>query len=198
MSDPRILRDARFNPKVKSYWLLSGTLVLFFTLVGIPLLPFWWILGQWATARYLDRMSCTLTERSLKVSRGILVRREMTVPLDKITDVGLVEGPVMRWMDLQALRIETAGQSTAGAAIQLVGIENGRAFRDEVLRQRDLVSDRGLSAGADRGGASGTTPALAPGDAASSQATVTLLTEIRDALRRIEERLPAGENAGDA
>lgn len=195
MSDPRILRDARFNPKVRSYWLLSGTLILFVTILGIPLLPIWWILGHWATSRYLERMTCTLTERSLKVSRGILVRREMTVPLDKITDVGLVEGPIMRWLDLQALRIETAGQSTAGAAVQLVGIENGRAFRDEVLRQRDLEMDRGRTAGADR--------SLPPGGDApsatvpSDAGTVALLGEIRDTLRRIEERLPAGGDPGD-
>jgi putative membrane protein len=185
MTDPRVLREARFNPKVKSYWLLNGSLILLLIIVGIPLLPLWWIIGQWVTARYLERMTCTLTERSLKVSRGVLVRREMTVPLDKITDVGLVEGPVMRWLDLQALRIETAGQSTAGAAVQLVGIENGRAFRDEVLRQRDLVSDQGR---------------LSPPDAPSPRTQdvgselVPLLAEIRDSLRRIEGRLPGPES----
>jgi putative membrane protein len=182
MSDPRVLREARFNPKVKSYWLLNGSLVFFFTIVGIPLLPIWWIIGQWVTARYLERMTCTLTERSLKVSLGILVRREMTVPLDKITDVGLVEGPIMRRLDLQALRIETAGQSTAGAAIQLVGIENGREFRDEVLRQRDIVADSGKVAGPDA-------PASTDGEMASEM--VPLLVEIRDSLRRIEGRLPS-------
>ena len=184
MADPRILREARFNPKVRSYWLLSGTLILLFSIMGIPLLPIWWLLGHWATSRYLERMSCTLTERSLKVSRGILVRREMTVPLDKITDVGLVEGPIMRWLDLQALRIETAGQSTAGAPVQLVGIENGRAFRDEVLRQRDLESDRGRSRD----------PAAPAGQAVDAPGnTAAILTEIRDALLRIEARLPGDE-----
>lgn len=189
MADPRVLREARFNPKVKNYWLLSGSIGLFFSVVGIPLLPIWWLVGQWATSRYLERMTCTLTERSLKVSRGILVRREMTVPLDKITDVGLVEGPVMRWMDLQAVRIETAGQSTSGAAVQLVGIENGRAFRDEVLRQRDIETGRGTEAAAPE-----STGAGAPAD---TGATAVLLTEIRDALLRIEARLPANDGGSE-
>lgn len=186
MTDPRVLREARFNPKVKSYWLLNGSLILLLIIVGIPLLPLWWIIGQWVTARYLERMTCTLTERSLKVSRGVLVRREMTVPLDKITDVGLVEGPVMRWLDLQALRIETAGQSTAGAAVQLVGIENGRAFRDEVLRQRDVVSNQGLLSRPDGPG---------PTSAEPDPGMVPLLVEIRDSLRRIEGRLPGPESS---
>ncbi|MBT8402292.1 MAG: PH domain-containing protein, partial [Gemmatimonadetes bacterium] len=139
----------------------------------------WWIAGQWVTKRYLERMTCTLTERSLKVTRGIMVRREMTVPLDKITDVGLVEGPIMRYLDLQAVRVETAGQSTAGAAIQLVGVREARQFRDTVLAQRDL-----LASGTSISAASGDVPAVAP------ESAVAVLTEIRDALHRIEERLP--------
>jgi len=182
MADPAALIEAEFNPKVKGYWLLSGTIILTATIFGIVLLPIWWIVGQWATQRYLDRITCLLTERSLKVSRGILVRQEMTVPLDKITDVGLVEGPIMRFLDLQAVRVETAGQSTAGAAIQLVGVKGARAFRDAVLAQRDKVSDFkqvSSSAPASPGGA------LPVGD----EVTV-LLTEVRDTLKRIEARLP--------
>ncbi|HKK92091.1 MAG TPA: PH domain-containing protein [Longimicrobiales bacterium] len=189
MSQSRTLIEAEFNPKVRSYWLLSGTFVLVATIIGIVLLPIWWIIGQWATQRYLDRMTCTLTERSLKVTRGILVRREMTVPLDKITDVGLVEGPIMRYLDLQAVRIETAGQSTAGAAVQLVGVRQARDFRDAVLTQRDLVSDRGSSGSGSAGSGSAaepSTPALGHDDT-----TVAVLSEIRDTLRRIEDRLPA-------
>jgi putative membrane protein len=183
MNEPRTLIEAEFNPKVRSYWLLSGTVVLTATIVGIPLLPIWWIVGQWATQRYLDRMTCTLTERSLKVTRGILVRREMTVPLDKITDMGLVEGPIMRYLDLQAVRVETAGQSTAGAAIQLVGVRDARGFRDEVLAQRDRISD-GASAGV----------GPEPAERVGSDATLSALHDIRDTLRRIEERLPSSDS----
>lgn len=184
MAEVATLREAEFNPKVRSYWLLSGTMILVATIVGIVLLPIWWIVGMWATQRYLDRITCTLTERSLKVSRGILVRQEMTVPLDKITDVGLVEGPVMRFLDLQAVRVETAGQSTAGAAIQLVGVRNARGFRDAVLDQRDRVSDlKQVGAGSSDS---------AEGAALPQGAAVTaLLTEVRDTLQRIEGQIEA-------
>lgn len=172
-----VLAEATFNRKVRSYWLLSGSLILTATIVGIPLLPIWLLFGHYITERYLQHMSCVLTDRSLKVSRGILVRQEKTVPLDKITDLGLVEGPIMRHYDLQAISVETAGTSKPGALVQLVGIENTREFRDKVLRQRDaIVSASALPA-----------PALA-GEAASGDAQV--LVEIRDALLRIERRLP--------
>lgn len=186
MREDRVLVEAEFNRKVRDYWLLSGSIVCVVTVVGIVILPIWLLVGRFLTERYLERMTCTLTERSLKVTRGILVRNEMTVPLDKITDVGLVEGPVMRFLDLQAVKIETAGQSTAGAAVQLVGIVNARGFRDQVLAQRDLVSDRHGPP------PSPTASTTEIGSDAGAEGTQALLTEIRDALVRIEGRLPRG------
>jgi putative membrane protein len=154
--------------------------------VGIPLLPIWWIVGYALTERYLRRMSCVLTERSLKLSKGVLVRQEKTVPLDKITDLALIEGPIMRLLDLQALKVETAGTSTAGSFITMVGIVDARGFRDTVLEQRDRVSlsDREPRPSLpDHGGS----------EDSRSPAVLNTLAEIRDALLRIEERLDRRE-----
>ncbi len=93
LSSEVILEEAEFNPKVKSYWLLSGTLLCVLSVVGIPHLPVWLIVGHWVTGRYLEQMRCVLTKRALKVWRGILVRKEMTVPLDKITDLSTDQQP---------------------------------------------------------------------------------------------------------
>lgn len=185
MTDDVVLAEAEFNRKVRSYWLLNGTLILTVTVVGIPLLPIWWIVGTALTERYLKRMSCRLTERSLKLSKGLLVRQEKTVPLDKITDLALIEGPIMRMLDLQALKVETAGTSTPGSFITMVGIVKARAFRDRVLAQRDRVSlsERGVPAALGAGAAESGT-----GDAGGSDA---VLSDIRDVLVRIEQRLAA-------
>lgn len=188
MSRDRVLVEAQFNRKVRTYWLLTGSILCIVTVVGIVALPFWLLLGHMLTERYLRRMTCTLTERSLKVTRGVLVRNEMTVPLDKITDVGLVEGPIMRWMDLQAVKIETAGQSTAGAAVQLVGIVDARGFRDQVLAQRDRVSGQQAS----RRPSALEGEEMHPGGPDAETAVLQeLLTDIRDTLARIEDRLPS-------
>lgn len=177
MANETILASAEFNRSVKAYWLLSGAILCVVTIVGILVLPIWLIVGNFLTERYLQNMSCTLTEKSLKVSRGLLVRQEKTVPLDKITDLGLVEGPIMRFMDLQSLSIETAGQSGPGALVSLVGIENTRGFRDMVLAQRDKVAS---------GRAADEVPSALP----SSSGDQALLSEIRDVLVRIEQKLP--------
>lgn len=176
MPDDIVLAQAEFNRKVRTYWLLSGALVCVATIVGIALLPFWFLFGNYFTERYLKHMSCVLTERSLKVSRGMFVRTEKTVPLDKITDFALIEGPIMRFLDLQAVKVETAGQSSPGALIKLIGIVEAREFRDTVLRQRDAVASLSLSGPA---GASGV----------SEESGDPILREIHDTLLRIERKL---------
>jgi putative membrane protein len=113
------------------------------------------------------------------VSKGVLQRVEKTVPLDKITDVGIVQGPIMRYLGLEALSVETAGQSSQGALVKLIGIVDTRQFRAAIIRQRDVVAV-GLAEGPRPSGAS---PAL--GESPSED----VLVDIRDTLRRIEQHL---------
>ena len=176
-SDGKVLLRAEFNPGVKSYWLLSGTIICLVTIVGIVVLPFFLLIGFFFTSKYLAAMECELTDRSLRVKKGLLNRIEKTVPLDKITDLAHYQGPIMRRMDLEGLKLETAGQSSGpgGALVSLVGVKDARAFRDRVLAQRDLVTGAGSS----------------PAQAASAKPATDLpvLVEIRDALLRIESEL---------
>lgn len=177
----KVVWEAEFNPQVTTYWLLSGGMILAATVVGLPLVPLWFIVGGWATRRYLASYACTLTHRTLKFRKGILVKQEKTVPLDRITDLGLVQGPIMRLLKLEALSVETAGQSSQGSLIQLTGIKDGRAFRDAVLKQRDLV----VGSDEDR-----RSPPPATAEPSPIEGTLLpVLQEISETLRRIETRL---------
>lgn len=183
MNEETQIKTAEFSPKVRTYWLLSGALVLTFTVVGIPLLLLWFPLGRMLTQRYLDRMSCVLTDKALKVGKGIWVRTEKTIPLDKITDMGLVQGPIMRHLDLHTLTVETAGQSGEGALVSLTGIVDARLFREAVLAQREALSS---------GGASMTSGPVTRTPSDSNE----VLLEIRDALLRIETRMQQADEKG--
>ena len=186
-NDPqeKVLWEVQFDRRVRTYWLLSGAVVLLVTVVGIPLLPLWFLFGWFATERYLRRMSCVLTDKALKVGKGMLVREQKTVPLDKITDMGLVQGPIMRHFGLEALSVETAGQSSQGSLLKLIGIVDTRKFRDAVLRQRDVA----VAALADE-----VRPSTA-GVAAGRSTSDAVMVEIRDILKRIEQRLPGTDDA---
>lgn len=178
MNQETVIRTATFDPRVKTYWLLSGALLLVLTIVFIPLLLLWFPIGLVFTGRYLARMECVLTPKSLKVKKGVLVRVEKTIPLEKITDMAIVQGPIMRWLDIERLTVETAGQSGAGALVSLTGIVQAKEFRELVLTQRDLMSDRPDPE------ATHTAPANAG----------PVMAEIRDSLLRIEGML--AERAG--
>ena len=180
-SRTQVLREAEFSPRVRTYWLLSGALLLTVTVAGILLLPVWFAVGHALTGRYLRHMRCVLTKRTLQFSKGMFVRVEKTVPLDKITDLGLTHGPVMRYFGLRTLTVETAGQSAQGPLVKLIGIVDTEAFREAVLAQRDAVVESFDS---------GQPPTERP--AADAPSAVALLTEIRDTLLRVERRR-AGE-----
>ena len=176
MTEETVIRKAEFNPDVCIYWLISGIVILTVIVVGIPFLIFWIPLGLLLTRRSLSHMECVLTNKALKVKKGMLVKIEKTIPLEKITDMGMVQGPIMRQFDLHTLTIETAGQSGQGALAALTGIVDAKEFREAVLNQRDAASVLPPSAAPE---------AAAQGILASS----SLLAEIRDSLLRIEEEV---------
>lgn len=175
MSNEKIIRKATFNPKVCNYWILSFSIVLICIVVGIPFLLLWIPLSLYFTKRYLERMECILTERDLKVNKGLFVRTEKTIPLEKITDLGMVQGPIMRHYGIHRLTVETAGQSLEGSLVSLTGINNVEDFREAVLNQRDKIQTSSSPAAA-----TAAEPAKDDGQ---------LLKEISATLIRIEELL---------
>jgi len=169
----QILIDAEFNPKIKTYLLLNAVLISVFTLVGIPLLPLVLLISPIFIGKYYDNLECQLTDRSLKFKKGFLVKVERTIPLDKIQDLTFKEGPILKWLGLSILKIETAGNAAQGAAdLSLIGIVGAKNFRDTVLDQRDKVTETGS-------GSSST------GD---SESMTEILKDIRDSLKRIEDK----------
>ncbi|WP_338519860.1 PH domain-containing protein [Alteromonas gracilis] len=104
----KIIINATFNPAVKTYWLISLLLVSTLTIVGIPFLiisiPLFFVIS----GKILAAMSAIVTERKLVVKRGVFNKEEKSIPLEKITDVAMVQGPLMRVFNLYRLSFETA------------------------------------------------------------------------------------------
>lgn len=168
--DPSVVQ-ARFNPLIRSYLLLSAALVMCLTIVGIPLAAIWLLgLGQWWTGRYYRALLCELDDDALRFRKGIVFQVEKTIPLENIQDVTFIEGPLLRHFELSTLKFETAGSSGAQAGssdMQLTGIVGAAAFRQEILRRRNALRSGRRQP-----------PTAAPADDAQLQA-----------LRRISEQL---------
>lgn len=176
-----VLAEAEIMPEVVRYHVWGVAILMTATGVGILLLPIGLPLAHFLIKRYYERLEVVLTRRDLKVRRGILNVEQKSIPLEKITDLAVYQGPLMRLFDLKGIRVETAGQSAQGALVSVVGIADVDTFRDTVLNQRDRVSDwdetESEATGRDR----------SP-NAIDDQA---ILGEIRDSLRRIEQHLAA-------
>jgi putative membrane protein len=135
----RIIISATFNPAVKTYWLISLLLVSTITVVGIPVLIISIPLFFLISSKILAAMSAVVTERKLVVKRGVFNKEEKSIPLEKITDVAMVQGPLMRVFNLYRLSFETAGQSAQGALVSLIGINDAETFRETILAQKDKL-----------------------------------------------------------
>jgi len=185
-----ILKTAEIMPEVVRYQTWGVFFILLFVVVTIPLMPIVLPIAYWLIKRYYERLEIVLTRRDLKVRRGILTVEEKSIPLEKVTDLALVQGPLMRLFDLKGMKVETAGQSSGGALVTVVGIRDVDDFRDAVLNQRDRVSDQED----DEHTATNAAPSVGSGSDASSLA---VLGEIRDSLGRIERSLTARERNED-
>jgi putative membrane protein len=183
MRKERVLREAEFATNVVRYHVLAPAAVLAATVVGIVLIPIVAPIVYFYYSRYYRRLQVRLTSRELKVRRGILVVEEKSIPLEKITDLAVYQGPVMRAMGLKGIKVETAGQTSMGQAlVSIIGIVDTDDFRDQVLEQRDRIADRDDEAPPTDGDAAGALPTVG----ASDPAVLATLVEIRDLLQRIE------------
>lgn len=170
-SKATVLRKAEFNPRIKSYILWYVALVMFISVVLIPLLPFWLFLGYMYLNRYFEHLECELTTRSLRFKKGYIFQTERTIPLDKIQDLTFKEGPLLKYFGISILKIETAGNTGQNSAdLSLIGIVEAVDFRNMVFEQRDKVTE--MSATNEE-----------------TESTAQLLRDIRDTLNSIDKKI---------
>tara|TARA_R110002073_G_scaffold104622_4_gene236490 strand:+ start:143398 stop:143958 length:561 start_codon:yes stop_codon:yes gene_type:complete len=183
MSEPTVLWDATFDKRVKSYYLCSTSLVLCITIVGIPLALIYILIGNWLIDKHLRNLGCTLNQRTLEIKKGILNKTESTIPLEKITDLQMFQGPIMRHFGLRGFKVETAGQSSGpgGSLVNIIGIVDAVEFRRAVLDQRDKLANSHASQS--QSAAPATSGTIANNDIGET------LVEIRDLLARIESKM---------
>jgi len=168
----QILATADFNPDIKRYLLIYGILILVATIFGIILIPIWAVLAPMFIKKYFNRLHCELTTRSLRFEKGFIFHVERTIPLDKIQDLTFKEGPLLKAFGLSILKIETAGNTGQGMSdLTLIGIIDAANFRNQVLDQRDKVTENTSAGSADQ------------------PDTLEVLKEIRDSLKNIETKM---------
>ena len=127
-----------------------------------------------------------MTERSMRIRRGIWVINEITITFENIQNVTIRQGPLQRFFGISDIRVHTAGGGSGphgpdgpqtGFSHQglLEGLANARAIRDLILIRLQQSKSVGLGDEEQQFQDSGWTPQQ-----------VTLLTEIRDLICEIK------------
>ena len=155
-----------FDRKIIVYWWIMANLGLLVTFVGIIAMVVWIPFGWIVHKKQYEHMSGALTDRSINMRMGWLFKKQQNIPLDKLTDVSIHEGPILNAFGVVRMQFETAG----AAPFILTGVKNSDQFRDLVLQQSDsLIS--------------------APQQSAPSDDSNDVLVEIRDILQQINTNL---------
>lgn len=131
--------QAKFNPLIRPYLVITIGLAIASTIVGLPPALVWFLgLGQWWARHYFDKLECVLGDKTLRYRKGILFQVEKTIPLENIQDVTFIEGPVLRYFHLSTIKFETAGQSVGQAHdMHLTGIIDAHDFRNKIIEARE-------------------------------------------------------------
>jgi len=165
---PLLLSDA---PDLYTMMAVLGGLVIITILFAI-----------W-TRLYYATMTYELHDDELRWRRGVWFRTTGIVPYNRITNLDLRQGPVMRWLGISAIAIQTAGYSgQARPEIRIEAIEHAEELR-ELLRN----AVRTCSAGGDGTGTGGQVRA-AEEPVASTGTSMLILNELKKIRILLEEQ----------
>jgi len=125
------------------------------TLTGVVILLV--IFVAWVRLYYVS-MWYELRDDEMSWKRGVWFRRTGIVPYNRITNLDVIQGPVMRRLGISTLSIQTAGYSgQAVPEIRIEGIEHADDLRELI---RSLVRQSGMHSD----GTGGDSPVTVPTD----------------------------------
>lgn len=161
-------------------WMFIDSFFRLFILVGIAVLAVILIfICIWAPL-YYKSVVYHLNDTEMTWKRGVFFRKTGIVPYNRITNVDIVQGPVMRVFGISHLKIETAGggASKSYAEIQIEGVTDPEPLRQLIM---DFVRGQKPAAAA-------TGTEYKPAAAAANADMQALLEEVAAIRRLLEER----------
>jgi membrane protein YdbS with pleckstrin-like domain len=93
--------------------------------------------SRWFCPQQVNNLRYWLDGNILRVDGGVFFLFRKSISLERITDVTLVQGPVLRFCGIWALQIQTAGSQQCEAT--LYGVYEPEKIRDLILSSRQSV-----------------------------------------------------------
>ena len=128
---------------VKQYFQVIQSFAVLMTTVwlcglGIILgVVYYFTVGEWLCLKQVSAFRYRLEGSTLRVDGGVLNLYRKSIPLERITDVALVQGPILRYFNIWVMCIQTAGSAQTEA--MLYGVREPEKVRELILAQRQSV-----------------------------------------------------------
>lgn len=114
--------------------------VLFFGFGALAAPAYALTFGPWLSRKQADVLEYKLCETHLFVHQGVFFIKRKTIPLDRITDIILSQGPLLRYFGLWRLDIQTAGSGQQRSEASLYGLIDPEQVKMKILTARDRIS----------------------------------------------------------
>jgi len=119
--------------------LLLGMLGFYFGLGILLAWLFYYKIGHRFCLRWVNALRYRLEGDILRVDSGVLFLQRKSIPLERITDVALVQGLLLRHFGIWRMRIQTAGSAQCEAV--LIGVRDPEGVRETILSRRHGKSE---------------------------------------------------------
>lgn len=117
-------------------WLITVAIIAVSLIIAVS-----WPIMYAKTLRY------SLDGSTLRIEEGVLIRRQKSIPLDRVTDLEMIQGPLMRFFGLWKICVQTAGSAQQRPEGVLHGLSEPQRTRDIIMEARDRAANRATDPG---------------------------------------------------
>lgn len=134
------------RPQVGRYFYWASILMtaligaFIFGFGALAALVYAWTFGPWLARKQAQVLEYRLHPTHLFVHQGVFFVKRKSIPLDRITDIVLSQGPLLRYFGLWRLDIQTAGSGQQHAEACLYGLVEPEPAKQQILDARDRLA----------------------------------------------------------
>lgn len=112
-------------------WTTLGILMAILMMLGVYL--------SWFANQFVKALTYYVEDGILYVEEGVFTYQRKAIPLERVTDIRLVQGLLMRWFDIWVLQVQTASVGQMGAEGTLWAIDAPKDVRNRLLAARNTA-----------------------------------------------------------
>ncbi|MFB6200087.1 MAG: PH domain-containing protein [Candidatus Nanohaloarchaea archaeon] len=119
---------------------MLGAATTFF--LALPVLFMVWYNGKFEESAFYR-----FTDENIHYKRGVWIKKQSSVPYDRITNAESSQGPILRFIGAGAVQVHTAGKGTPQAEMKFSGVENFEEIENKVMEKVREKKPQAMEAG---------------------------------------------------